>query len=230
MKGKLTFGKLILVSAIFFWGCKDHNHTNKKIFRYNESSGIASLDPAFAKSQSVMWMIHQLFNTLIEVDQDMQLVPAIAKSWETSADNLSLTFHLRNDVYFHDDPAFSGGKGRKLVAADVAYSFNRIIDKNSASPGSWIFNSRVDSIKPFNALDDTTFQLKLLRPFQPILGILSMQYCSIVAREVIEKYGSEVRRHPVGTGPFAFVAWEEGQALVLKKNIRYHERDSFGYA
>ena len=230
MKGKLTFGKLILVSAIFFWGCKDHNHTNKKIFRYNESSGIASLDPAFAKSQSVMWMIHQLFNTLIEVDQDMQLVPAIAKSWETSADNLSLTFHLRNDVYFHDDPAFSGGKGRKLVAADVAYSFNRIIDKNSASPGSWIFNSRVDSIKPFNALDDTTFQLKLIRPFQPILGILSMQYCSIVAREVIEKYGSEVRRHPVGTGPFAFVAWEEGQALVLKKNIRYHERDSFGYA
>ena len=230
MKGKLLFGKFLLAFALIAGGCREGNHSSKKIFRYNESSGIASLDPAFAKNQSVMWMAHQLFNTLVEVDQDMKLKPSVARSWETSEDNLTLTFHLRNDIYFHDDPAFHDGKGRKLVAHDVVYSFNRIIDKNTASPGSWIFNSRVDSVMPFSAIDDTTFQLKLLRPFQPILGILSMQYCSIVAREAIEKYGSDVRRHPVGTGPFAFVAWEEGQALVLKKNTKYHEKDSFGYA
>lgn len=230
MKGKLTFGKLIVGFALSFFSCKSHNHSEKKIFRYNESSGIASLDPAFAKNQSVMWMIHQLFNTLVEVDSSMKLVPALAKSWETSPDNLTITFHLRSDVHFHDDPVFANGKGRRLVASDVAYSFHRIIDKNTASPGSWIFNSRVDSISPFTAVDDSTFRLKLLRPFQPILGILSMQYCSIVAREVIERYGNDVRRHPVGTGPFAFVAWEEGQALVLKKNPAYHEKDSFGYA
>jgi oligopeptide transport system substrate-binding protein len=58
---------------------------------------------------------------------------------------------------------------------------------------------------------------------------LSMQYCSIVAKEAVENYGKDFRRHPVGTGPFAFTAWEQGQALILKKNDHYYEKDSSGY-
>ena len=83
-------------------------------------------------------------------------------------------------------------------------------------------------MQPFKAINDSTFQLRLLRPYHPILGILSMQYCSIVPKEAVEKYGADFRRHPVGTGPFQFVAWEEGQALVLKKNPTYFEKDSAG--
>jgi peptide/nickel transport system substrate-binding protein len=215
---------------LFFGSCATHTHPNKKIFHYNESSGIASLDPAFAKNQSVMWAVHQLYNTLIEVDDNMQLSPSLAKSWEISSDNLTFTFHLRTDVFFHDDDAFSNGKGRKLTAQDVVYSFERIVDKNTASPGAWIFNDRVDSVNGFTAINDSTFQLKLIRPFQPILGILSMQYCSIVPKEAVEKYGNDFRSHPVGTGPFQFVIWEEGQALILKKNDHYFEHDNSGYA
>ena len=110
----------------------------------------------------------------------------------------------------------------------MEYSFYRIIDKQVASPGSWIFNRKVDTLHPFKALDDSTFQLKLLRPYNPILGIISMQYCSIVAKEAVEKYETDFRRHPVGTGPFQFVAWEEGQALVLKRNPNYYEKDETG--
>ena len=209
-------------------GCKDHVHPEKKIFRYNEITGIASLDPAFAKNQSIMWAIHQLYNTLVEVDDSMHLKPSLAKAWQFSADNKEITFHLRNDVFFHDDAAFPNGKGRRMVAADVLYSFSRIMDKSVASPGGWIFNNRVDSTEPFRAIDDTTFLLRLQKPFQPIIGILSMQYCSVIAREAVEKYGNDFRRHPVGTGPFAFVAWEEGQAMVLKKNEHYFEKDSSG--
>lgn len=208
--------------------CNTHRHSGKKIFHYNESSGIASLDPAFAKSQAVMWAVHQLYNTLVEVDSNMQIAPSLAKAWEISDDNLLLTFHLRNDVFFADDACFAGGKGRRLVAADVAYSLGRIMDKVVASPGAWIFNGRVDSVQPFTAPDDSTFQLRLQRPFQPILGILTMQYCSIVPHEAVEKYMVDFRRHPVGTGPFAMVAWEEGQALVLKKNDGYFETDAHG--
>jgi len=211
-------------------GCKNHQHPDKKIFHYNETTGIASLDPAFAKNQSIKWPVHQLYSTLVEVDENMQIKPLLAKSWDISSDNLVFTFHLRTDVFFHDDDAFENGNGRKLTAGDVRYSFNRIMDKNTASPGAWIFNSRVDSIQPFIAIDDSTFQLKLQRPFQPILGILSMQYCSIIPVEAVEKYGSNFRSHPVGTGPFAFVAWEEGQALVLKKNDQYFEKDESGQA
>ena len=211
------------------FSCNDHRHPDKKIFRYNQAEGIASLDPAFSKNQSVMWAIHQLYNTLVEVDENMKVRPGLAKSWEFSADHLGIVFHLRNDVFFHNDAVFKNGRGRKLTAADVVYSFKRLMDKNTASPGSWIFNSRVDSMLPFTALNDSTFMIQLLKPFQPILGMLSMQYCSVVAKEAVVFYGKDFRRHPVGTGPFMFTAWEEGQALILTKNDHYFEKDSSGY-
>ncbi|MEK7224726.1 MAG: ABC transporter substrate-binding protein, partial [Bacteroidota bacterium] len=216
------------VVAVSLAACYKGGKSGKKIFHYNEFNGISSLDPGFAKSQATMWPAHQLFNTLVEIDDSLHIIPSLAKSWDISADRTVFTFHLRNDVFFHDDETFADGKGRKLLAEDVAYSFYRIIDKKTASPGAWIFNSKVDTLEPFKALNDSTFQLKLLRPYNPILGILSMQYCSIVAKEAVEKYGVNFRRHPVGTGPFQFVAWEEGQALVLKKNPRYFEKDSAG--
>jgi peptide/nickel transport system substrate-binding protein len=205
-----------------------HHEKVKNIFHYNEQSGIATLDPAFAKNQSIMWAIHQLYNTLVQTDNELNLVPSLAKSWEISADNLTFVFHLRNDVFFQDNDAFPNGKGRKMTASDVVYSFQRILDKNTASSGAWIFNGRVDTTEPFKAIDDTTFQLKLLKPFHPILGVMSMQYCSIIPKEVVEKYGKDFRRHPCGTGPFELVAWEEDQALVMKKNPNYFERDSTG--
>jgi oligopeptide transport system substrate-binding protein len=219
----LPFAFCLLISA-----CTSHQHPGKKIFHYNESSGLASLDPAFAKNKQVMWASHQLYNTLIEIDSNMQMQPSLAKRWNISDDNLTFTFFLRNDVFFTADACFVNSKGRKLTAFDVEYSFKRIVDKSTASPGAWIFNNRVDSVNGFIAMDDTTFQLKLVSPFQSILGILSMQYCSIIPKEAVEKYKSDFRRHPVGSGPFSFVGWEEGQALILKKNENYFEKDAEG--
>lgn len=213
-------------TLFFLFSCYRQEKEGENVFRYNEFSGIASLDPAFAKNQSIMWAVHQLYNTLVEVDGSLQIIPSLATRWEVSEDRTTYTFFLRGDVFFHDDPCFPGGKGRKLVAQDVVYSFNRIIGKETASPGSWIFNKKIDSLQAFTAVNDTTFQLKLARPYHPILGILSMQYCSVVPREAVERYGSDFRRHPVGSGPFRFVDWEEGQALILKKNPAYFETDS----
>lgn len=215
---------------VLLFSCKQQTHSDKKIFHYNEQSGIASLDPAFAKNQSVMWAIHQLYNTLVEIDEHMALQPSLAKRWDLAADKRSFIFHLRTDVFFQDDAAFANGRGRRLTAKDVVYSFKRITDKAVASPGGWIFNNKIDSVNGFTAVNDSTFLLKLQQPFQPILGILSMQYCSVVPREAVQYYGADFRRHPVGSGPFQLVAWEEGQALVLKKNTHYFEKDSSGQA
>lgn len=212
-----------------FWlGCGHTQRRDQNIFQYNEHTGIASLDPAFAKNQSVMWPVHQLFNTLVEIDQNLDLAPSLARRWELSDDKKLYRFFLRDDVYFHDDPCFAEGKGRKLRAADVVFSLQRIMDPVTASPGAWIFNNKLDSLQPFVAVNDTIFELRLLRPYQPILGILSMQYCSIVPREAVQAYGRDFRRHPVGTGPFRLLAWEEGQALVMQRNPRYFEKDSLG--
>lgn len=221
------YGFIIFTFSIFT-SCYYSNSKSNNIFHYNEQTGIASLDPAFAKNQSVMWAVHQLYNTLVEIDSQLNIVPSLATSWKISDNNTTYTFKLRNDVYFHDDPCFPGGKGRKLTAADIVYTFSRLIDPKTASPGSWVFNDKINNQLPFSAINDTVFQLKLKRPYQPILGILSMQYCSIVPKEAVEKYGVDFRRHAVGTGPFQFVAWEEGQSLVLRKNNDYFEKDNSG--
>lgn len=218
----------IIASGCLLFSCAGKKDRDKKIFHYNQPEGISSLDPAFAKNQAIMWGVHQLFNTLVEVDENLQIKPSLSKRWEVSDDRLTYTFILRDDVYFHDNAAFPGGKGRKMNAADVAYSLQRITNASTASPGAWIFNNRIDAANGFTALNDTTFRLKLIRPFHPILGILSMQYCSVVPHEAIEKYGTAFRRNPCGTGPFRFIRWEEGQVLLLARNEKYFERDSAG--
>jgi ABC-type dipeptide transport system, periplasmic component len=220
---------ILFFGALYFMSACNRHPPNKNIFHYNESSGIATLDPAFAKSQSVMWAVHQLYNTVVEIDSNLRIVPSLARSWDISPDNLVFTFHLRTDVFFHNNESFPGGIGRKLVANDVVYSFSRIVDRGTASSGAWIFNGKVDTTGGFTAINDSTFQLRLLKPFNPILGILSMQYCSIIPHEVVEKYGKDFRSHPCGTGPFQFTAWEEGQALILARNKNYFEKDSVGH-
>lgn len=219
---------LLLLLLLALSACRSGEGSGKKVFRVNRDDGITSLDPAFAKNQSIMWAVHQLYGTLVEPDSQMVIRPWLASRWEESADHLTYTFYLRPDVYFHDNEAFPGGKGRKLTAQDVVYSFRRIMDPATASPGAWVFNGKVDPDKGFKALNDSVFQLSLLEPFHPILGILSMQYCSIVPHEAVEKYGKDFRRHPVGTGPFLFHDWDEGQALILHRNPRYFEKDEQG--
>src|SRR5687768_8542502 len=112
--------------------CNNNRSSTKQVFHYNQSDNIASLDPAFAKNQSIIWAVHQLYNKLVETTAELKIVPSLATRWDISADRLTYTFYLRNDVFFHDNDIFPGGKGRKMTAHDVEYSFERIIDKNTA--------------------------------------------------------------------------------------------------
>ena len=222
---------LIIVFVLLTVACGRNRHDDKQIFRYNESAGIATLDPAFAKDQSVIWPCRQLYNGLVElstVDEDtelaqqeaMQVQPSIAKSWTVSDDGLTYTFTLRDDVYYHKNALFANADStRRVVAADFVYSFGRITDPAVASPGAWIFSD----VKQVKAIDDTTLVITLKSPFAPFLGQLGMVYCSVVPREVVEHYGKDFRNHPCGTGPFQFQYWKEGVKLVLRKNPCYFE-------
>ncbi len=125
-KGKVFI--FILMTGFSFTACRSLSTSDKKTFRYNEPTGIASLDPAFAKNQSIIWPVHQLYNTLVQTDAHLNIVPSLANSWEISEDKKTYRFHLRRDVFFHDNEVFPGGKGRRMTASDVVYSFH----------GSWI--------------------------------------------------------------------------------------------
>lgn len=209
-------------------GCHAPTAQSKQVFRFNMVEGLETTDPAFAKNQNIIWIDHLLYNTLIETDSSLHLVPSLARSWTLSDSGKVYTFHLRTDVRFQDNPVFPHGQGRRMTAADVVYSFKRIIDPATASAGAWIFNGKVDPDSGFSAPNDSTFVLRLLHPFHPILGILTMPYCSVVPHEVVETYGKDFRSHPCGTGPFQMHSWDEGQCMILWKNPHYFQRDSSG--
>ena len=222
-------------------GQRQSDEENLAIFKYNESAGILTLDPIYAKDLPHIWACNQVFNSLVAFDDQMNLVPMVAKSWDISEDGLVYTFHLRDDVRFHEDTCFYQSalrpfdklraQGPRCVTAqDFVYSFNRVVDKQLNSPGLWIFSSvkHDDDQYAFTALDDTTFQIELSKPFPPFLGILSMTYASVVPHEAVEYYGDDFRSHPVGTGPFKFQYWKENVKLVFRKNPNYFERDEAG--
>jgi oligopeptide transport system substrate-binding protein len=229
-KGIIHCCALFIALVLFSCNGPDKN-ASKTVFRINISGGyLESIDPAYAKDLYMIWITHMVYNTLVETDESLHTMPSLAKSWDVSADGLTYTFHLRNDVYFQDNAAFAHGKGRRLTASDVVFSFSRIIDPKTASPGAWIFNGHVSAARPFVAVNDTTVQINLSAPFRPLPEILTMAYCGIVPHEVAERWGKDFRNHPCGTGPFALAYWDEGNALTLQKNHHYWEHDSTGAA
>ncbi|NQX52027.1 ABC transporter substrate-binding protein [Pedobacter panaciterrae] len=214
----------ILLLPIVFSCNSSSSNKGKKVFSMNLDQNLTSLDPAFARNQNALWMINQVFNGLVQVDSNLNIMPCIAKTWQISTDGLTYTFNLRNDVYFHNDPIFPNGKGRKAIAADFVYSFYRLIDPKVASSGGWIFSDKVKDINNFVAINDSTFQVKLIKPFPAFMKLLTTQYCSVVPKEVVDHYGKDFRSHPIGTGPFKFKYWKEDEILVLLKNENYWEK------
>ncbi|MDY6436644.1 MAG: ABC transporter substrate-binding protein [Bacteroidales bacterium] len=215
---------LILLLLVITSCGKKAADENLKIFKYNEAAGILTLDPIYAKDQPHIWACNQLFNSLVAFDDNMDIVPCVAKSWDISDDGRTYTFLLRDDVFFHNDSCF-GGQSRRVVARDFEYSFNRLLDRKLSSPGTWIF-AQVRQDKDgyaIRALNDSVFQIELKESFPAFLGILSMNYASVVPHEAVEFYGENFGRHPVGTGPFKFQYWKEGVRLVMRKNPEYFE-------
>ena len=152
---------LLLLPLLFSCGRNNSSDENLKIFKYNESAGILTLDPIYAKDLPHIWACNQIFNGLVAFDDEMNVVPAIAKSWNISDDGMTYTFILRDDVWFHEDACFavkttrpqdykttSGEESlvdlkmtRIVVAQDFVYSFNRVLDRKLNSSGSWIFSN-----------------------------------------------------------------------------------------
>jgi ABC-type transport system substrate-binding protein len=221
----LPLAQLIILSCLVFSCINNSNkYDDSLVFKYNEHKNIGSLDPAFSKDLADIWATNQLFNGLVQMDENLNVLPSIAKSWNISDDALTYVFNLRNDVYFHKHELFGNDSTRVATAYDFEYSLNRLIDRKIASPGSWTLSK----VKSFEAINDSIFQIQLKQPFPAFLGLLTMKYCSVVPKEIVEHYGSDFRSNPIGTGPFKFKRWEENIKLVFRKNINYFEKDKQG--
>lgn len=210
---------------------------DQKIFRYNQADGLSSLDPAFARNQANCWVSTQLYSGLFELSEDLYTVPNLVDTWKISEDGKTYTFNIKKGIHFHDSEVFPDGKGREVKASDFVYSFKRILDPKTASTGAWIFNDKAK--KDANgkadenwveAANDYQLLIHLHEPFGPFLEILTMPYTFVVPEEAVEKYGKDFRINPVGTGPFQFKSWDEGNSLILVKNKNYWRKDDNGKA
>lgn len=218
-----------IIIALTLGSCSNNSERPNDVFRYNESKGISTLDPAFAKSQTIIWPVSQLFNGLVQMDENTEIKACIAKDWTISEDGKTYTFQLREDVFFHDNPIFRNKK-RQVVASDFVFSLQRLFDPATASPGAWVMNylDKDTLDQGLFATDNFQLTIQLKQSFPGFLGILSMPYCSVVPQEAIQYYGKAFRSQPVGTGPFYLKKWREGEKLVLRKNNNYFETDEKG--
>ncbi len=204
--------------------------SNKSVFRYNEPGGVSSLDPAFSRNLENIWVCNQLYDGLVQLDKNLRVQPAIAKSWIVDSSQTQYHFTLRNSVFFHDNAVFENGKGRQVTAHDVRYSLQRLVARESASPGRWVLDAvaRTGDSLHIKVHSDSTLTITLNQATPQFLSLLSMQYCSVVPHEAVAFYGDAFRSNPVGCGPFRFFIWKEGVKLVLHKNPSYYLKDSLG--
>lgn len=200
----------------------------KKIFRYNQTGGLTSLDPAFANKRANIWAVTQLYNGLFKFGRSNRVLPDLVNKWEVTEDGKTYTFQIKKGIKFHDSEVFPNKQGREVIASDFVYSYHRLLAKQTRSPGAWIFKDKVlrnsdQSISDtcFKTQGRYTFKIYLNQRFQPLTQILAMPYALIVPKEAIQKYKHNFGKHPVGTGPFVFDQWQNQQLLVFKKNPGY---------
>jgi peptide/nickel transport system substrate-binding protein len=168
-----------------------------------------TLDPHMTSSYASFQVLENVYDTLVQPAADLSMEPALAESWDISGDNLTWTFHLRQGVKFQN--------GRDLVADDVVYSFNRVINEGL---NGWRFGA-VDTI---TAPDDSTVVLTLTQPSPNLLvSIGGFKGMAIVPKEIVDD--GTIATDPVGTGPFRFVSQSPDEGIVLEKNPDYWRAD-----
>jgi len=162
------------------------------------------LDPHTQTAFASLRLIELVYEPLVMLDADLNLVPGLAESWEFSEDGVTLTFHLRQGVKFHD--------GSDFTAEDVIANITRILDEATGSAT----RTNLLSIQSMEAPDDYTVVLHLSLPDVPLVAALSSANTSIMPAEVAQ--GGDPTTTMIGTGPFMLEEWVPEQKTTLKAN------------
>jgi peptide/nickel transport system substrate-binding protein len=165
-----------------------------------------NLDPTAGAAAAIDEVVYaNVFEGLTRFAPDGSVTPALAKSWDISADGLTYTFHLNAGVKFHD--------GSDLTADDVKFSFDRAVAADSTNAQKALFAD----IKSTDVVDPLTVTLTLAKPNGNLLFNLAWGDAVIVAPESAATNATK----PVGTGPFVFKDWVQGDHVSLEKNPAY---------
>ncbi|SCX89769.1 glutathione ABC transporter substrate-binding protein [Alkaliphilus peptidifermentans] len=222
-KKLLVLLSMVLVFALFAVGCSQPADTTpdgdteqpagdvtvKDTLIVAQGGDPASLDPHATNDQPSARVMKHIYNTLVTQNQQMEVVPALAESWEV-IDDLTYEFKLRQDVKFHN--------GEDFTANDVKFTLLRAKESNH-------IGHIVGAIDPegIEIIDDYTIRISTEKPFAPLLAHLSHTASSILNEKAVTEGGEDYGQNPVGTGPFKFVNWVTGDSIELERYDGYHD-------
>ena len=162
------------------------------------------LDPHRTAAASTFTVTNNIYDTLVGVTSDWSITPRLAKEWVISEDGMSITFTLRDDVYFHN--------GRQMTAKDVEFSFNRLKDAESPKARDYANIVKIEVLDDYNIKFTTeTLDVELLKSF-------AYPWAAVVPEEAAET----LKTNPVGTGAFTLKEWVPQQQIILERNDNYY--------
>ena len=179
------------------------------VLRFGTDAEPIGFDPHTISAVASQRVMSQMYNTLVDVDENLNVIPELALSWE-QPDEQTYVFKLREDVKFHN--------GRQLTAEDVKYSFERILNPDVGALGSSA--SYAGDIESVTVNDPFTVTIKLKKVNAPFLANLSSNYCAIVAKEVVEESG-DLLRADGGTGPYTLGEWVPDNMVSIHRFADY---------
>lgn len=207
-----------------------------------EPGVIETIDPLFAQSDSELRLLNLVYDGLTKLDETGQIVPALARSWELSADSLEYTFHLRTNVYFHNSSKFSSSLGRKFSAKDVEFVIKRAASSQVPTYSAKLFkdikgfveyfieqqtiknpvNRTITDIVGLKIHNDSTITISLNQKNEDFIKNLAHPHSSVYAAESLPKSGGPILE-PIGTGAF-YYAKKEANKIIFASNKRYFSK------
>ena len=178
-------------------------------------SEMTGFDPHWSPGLQVQYMVGNLFNSLVTIDEHLNYVPELAESWDMQDNGKVYVFRLHKGVKFHD--------GTDFDAAAVAWNFGRIMDKEEQAFAKPFFEI-IEAVEP---LDAHTVKFTLKYPTQTLLPTLAVYRVGFLIKSptTYKTWGrKDAHLHPTGTGPFKLAKWEQNRIIVLEKNPDYYKK------
>jgi peptide/nickel transport system substrate-binding protein len=211
--GKAKTGTWLLCSILVLFvaaGCGG-TESNRDTLTVAIGTDASTFDPHFTTDSATEVLNKNLYNNLVQFNAKMEIVPDLATKWEVSPDGLTWTFDLREGVMFHDGTAFN--------AEAVKTSFERVLDEKNGSPR----RSVLAMIKSIEVVSPTKVKFTTSYPTGSFLQQLAHPVAAIISPAAIAKYGKDLSRNPVGTGPFKLKEWVSGDKIVMERNSSYFD-------
>ena len=212
MKGILFRALAVLMlgatAPAFGAGGREATAAQPTTLQFALSGNPNTLDPHATAGTLTFQVIRSVYDTLVEPDESGRIVPALAESWDVSADARHWTFSLRPGVRFHN--------GDEFTSQDVVATFARLRDPGRAS----VHAPEFAAVSAVEALDRYTVRFSLERPHAPLLSALASGWSAILPHRLIAT-GHDFGANPVGTGPFVFEQWVRDNRITLARNDGY---------